>query len=192
MKRFLILLIVTPIFCTPVSAQHPAGMALNESLQVTDTLDNCSPVKKEVIKLRAPNIEKRGSELMMSQKEKMKRQVVKLYTCPVHDHLIWEKPGRCPECNTLLNRSAKEQMKMDVMHYSCPRHPHVKGRKGSECDHCGTSLKIRSASNRQDTGEGCVNRSKSGKCRSCGTDPRRSPKEKMKMEVMKVCCCNTK
>lgn len=190
MKRFLILLISATMFSSASIAHHPAGTDLRESR--TDTLDNCCPVKKEETKLKAPKNEMKGSELMMSQKEKMKMQVVKVYTCPVHDHLVWDKPGRCSECNTLLNRSAKEQMKMDVMHYSCPRHPHVKGRKGTECAHCGRSLEKKSANRNPDAGQDCANRGKSGKCKSCGTDRLRSPKEKMKMEVMKVCCCSTK
>lgn len=185
------LTVTANLLASPIFAQHTGGTDIRDSVEE----------KAPVISNPGPRVNNTktgvhthvvGSDLMLSQKEKMKMKVMKAYTCPDHPHLVSDKPGRCSECGTLMNRTTKEKMKMELMKvYSCTRHPHVAGKKDGECSECGTQLTpVKKKSQRYfQTGTGCVNLAKSGKCRSCGTDPLHSPKEKMKMEVMKVCCC---
>jgi hypothetical protein len=192
MKLFILLLLVVANFlAAPVFAQHTGG---------TDTRDSVEK-KPPVISNPGPSVNKTktgvhthviGSDLMLSQKEKMKMQVMKAYTCPDHPHLVTDKPGRCPECGSLLNRTSKEKMKMEIMGlYACTAHPHVSGKKDAECRECGSTLRLvkQKQVRKPKTETSCENRAKSGKCLSCATGTMRSSKEKMKMEVMKVCCC---
>ena len=37
--------------------------------------------------------------MVLSPKEQMKAEVVKLYTCPMHPGVLCTKAGKCPECN---------------------------------------------------------------------------------------------
>ncbi len=192
MKRSILLLTLASLFFVPLFAQHPAGPDIRESAIKKDTIEFTAPVPAE-ISVREPKPHKAaGSDLMLSQKEKMKRPVMKSYSCPGHPHLVAGEPGRCPECGTLLNRTAKEKMKMDpVRIYACTHHPGIKGARGSECEVCGRELKVVKKPSHHHTNavKTCVARDKSGKCRSCGEDRMLSPKEKMKMDVMKICCC---
>ena len=38
-----------------------------------------------------------------------------LYTCPMHDSILLDKPGNCPICGMKLELSKKEQMKKEVV-----------------------------------------------------------------------------
>lgn len=133
-----------------------------------------------------------GSELMRSQKEQMKMQVVKFYTCRLHPTVVSDEPGRCTRCGTLMNRSTKETMKMEVTKtYTGPMYPGVPGNTAGKCPKCGM--------NHGEAKKPAV----SYTCRmhqdgiigsrmrytNCGSDLLRSPKEKMKMEVMKQYSC---
>ena len=85
-----------------------------------------------------------GMELVLSPKEKMKRDVTKNYTCPVHADIISKKAGKCPRCGKDLTLSPKEKMKMEVVKaYSCPMK--CEGDKTydkpGKCPKCGMSLK---------------------------------------------------
>lgn len=71
---------------------------------------------------------------------KQKTEKVK-YSCPMHPAEISEKPGKCSKCGTLMNRSLKEKMKMEVMKtYTCPMHPDVTGNKPGKCSKCNMDL----------------------------------------------------
>ena len=39
-----------------------------------------------------------NNDMLLSKKEQMKAEVVKLYTCPM-DKVYSTKPGKCPKCN---------------------------------------------------------------------------------------------
>ncbi len=185
------LAVAASLVAAPVFAQHTGGTDIRDSVEKKAPVIPNPAIKMNTTK-KGGHTHVVGSELMLSQKEKMKMQVMKAYICPDHPHLVSDKPGRCPECGTLLNRTSKEKMKMEVMGlYACTAHPHVSGKKDAECRECGSTLRLvkQKQVRKPKTETGCENRAKSGKCRSCATDNLRSPKEKMKMEVMKICCC---
>ena len=114
------------------------------------------------------------------------------YVCPMHPDMVMDEPGKCTKCGTELNLSPKEKMKMDVMKiYTCPMHPDVSHDKSGKCPECGMDLKepekttkAYSCSMHPD-----VTSDKPGKCSKCNMDLTLSPKEKMKMEVMKIYSC---
>jgi ribosomal protein S27AE len=71
----------------------------------------------------------------------MKKDLVKIYTCPVHTNETSSKPGKCPKCGKKLFLSTKEKMKMEVMKlYTCPMHPEVTSDKSGKCPKCGMEL----------------------------------------------------
>jgi hypothetical protein len=191
MKLFLSWFALTAIlFTSPAFTQHTGGPDIRDSVQKKDPVIS-NPASK-VPRSKKEHRHVVGSDMMRSQKEQMKMQVLKVYTCPDHPHLVTDKPGRCPECGTLLNRTSKEKMKMQVMGlYACTVHPHVSGKKDAECRQCGSTLRLvkQKPTLKTQTATSCEKRAKSGKCSSCATAPMRSSKEKMKMEVMGVCCC---
>jgi hypothetical protein len=192
MKRFIVVLtLVAGMFTAPAFAQHTGGPDIRDSVEKKNPVLFNSAIKVTPSKKTShPHVA--GSDLMLSQKEKMKMRDMKAYTCPDHPHLVTDKPGRCTECGTLLNRTSKEKMKMQVMGlYACTAHPHVSGKKDAECRECGSTLRLvkQKAARQTQTPTSCAKRAKSGKCSSCATAPMRTSKEKMKMEVMGVCCC---
>ncbi len=111
------------------------------------------------------------------------------YSCPMHPDVTSDKPGKCNKCGMDLTKTKKEQMKMEVMKmYSCPMHPDVTSDKAGKCSKCGMDLK------KMDMTYTCpnhpeVNSNRPGKCPKCGTLLNLTPKEKMKMEVMKMYAC---
>jgi hypothetical protein len=145
MKLFLSWFALTAIlFTSPAFTQHTGGPDIRDSVQKKDPVIS-NPASK-VPRSKKEHRHVVGSDMMRSQKEQMKMQVLKVYTCPDHPHLVTDKPGRCPECGTLLNRTSKEKMKMQVMGlYACTVHPHVSGKKmpnaGSADLHYGSSNK---------------------------------------------------
>ena len=193
MKLLIILMTVGfAVFALPSSAQENAFILLPDTIETRSNL-NCSPTEKIATKQRTGPGIVAGSDLMLSQKEKMKRPVIRNYTCSLHTDIIADKPGRCSRCGALLQRSVKDKNKVaGTRKYACTEHPAVSGIKGSECTQCGKVLKTTqiSSSRHPHTSPVCINPGKSGKCMTCGTDLLRSSKEKMKMEVMNICCCD--
>ena len=112
------------------------------------------------------------------------------YVCPIHPEVMMEKSGKCPKCGADLTLSPKENMKRDVMKiYACPVHPDVIHDKAGKCPKCGMELK-----ETEKTVYACpmhpeVTSDKPGQCTKCGMNLNLSPKEKMKMEVMKTYAC---
>ena len=111
------------------------------------------------------------------------------YYCPMHPDMVMSKPGKCATCGMDLTKSKKEQMKMQGMKmYTCPMHPAVTSKKSGKCTECGMDMKL------TDMAYCCskhpaVASNKPGKCPECGSLLNLSPKEKMKMGVMKIYTC---
>jgi len=71
----------------------------------------------------------------------MKRDAMKIYTCPMHPEVVSNKSGKCPVCNSNLTLSKKEQMKLEVMKmYTCPMHGEVGVKNRGKCPKCGMAL----------------------------------------------------
>ena len=114
------------------------------------------------------------------------------YTCPMHPDVVSDKPGKCSKCGMDLNASPKEKMKMEVMKtYTCPMHPDVTSDKSGKCSKCGMDLTetVKTAASYSCPMHLEVTSDKLGKCTKCGMNLNASPKEKMKMEVMKTYSC---
>ncbi|MBI1781181.1 MAG: hypothetical protein HYR66_07395 [Sphingobacteriales bacterium] len=112
------------------------------------------------------------------------------YVCTMHPDVIMDKSGKCPKCGR--NLTPKEKMKLGVMKtYTCPMHPDVSSDKSGKCPKCGMDLKEEDQSVQTYS---CPNHpevtsDKPGKCSKCGSSLNLSPKEKMKMGVMKTYTC---
>jgi transcription initiation factor IIE alpha subunit len=48
-----------------------------------------------------------NTDLVLSKKEQMKMEVMKIYTCPIHPDVTSTKPGKCPQCGMALEEKAK-------------------------------------------------------------------------------------
>jgi Cu(I)/Ag(I) efflux system membrane fusion protein len=113
----MLMMAVIFIMALSVSAQEKAGK--KDILQHT-TLYSCK-MHPDVKMDKAGKCPQCGMELILSPKEKMKRDVTKNYACPIHADVISKKPGKCSKCNKDLVLSPKEKMKMEaVKAYSCP------------------------------------------------------------------------
>ena len=63
---------------------------------------------------------------------------VAAYCCTMHTDVTSNKPGKCTKCGMDMNRTAKEQMKMETMKtYFCPMHPDSTSTKAGNCVQCG-------------------------------------------------------
>jgi uncharacterized paraquat-inducible protein A len=117
---------------------------------------------------------------------------INTYTCPMHPDVTSDKPGKCSKCGMNLNLTPKEKMKMEVMKmYTCPMHPDVTSDKPGKCSKCNMELKEtgQTASSYSCPMHPDVTSDKQGKCTKCGMNLNLTPKEKMKMEVMKMYTC---
>jgi transcription initiation factor IIE alpha subunit len=99
------------------------------------------PTHSEAEKNDPGKCPKCGMDLVLSQKEAMKKEVTKNYTCPVHLDVVSDKKGKCPKCGKKLLLSKKEQMKAEVTKtYACTMHPDVSSDKPGKCPKCGMDL----------------------------------------------------
>jgi ribosomal protein S27AE len=71
------------------------------------------------------------------------------YTCPMHNEVKMDKPGKCPKCGMALE---KKTMKMTetksnnteaMKTYTCSMHPEVKSDKPGKCPKCGMALTVK-------------------------------------------------
>ena len=91
-----------------------------------------------------------------------------------------------------MNLSPKEKMKYETMKiYVCPMHTDAVHDKSGKCPKCGMDLK---ETDKIVQAYSCamhpeITSDKPGKCSKCNMDLNLSPKEKMKMEVMKKYTC---
>ena len=86
------------------------------------------------------------------------------------------------------SKAGKVDATAHATYYSCPTHPEVTGHKPGKCPKCGMDLK------ETEIAYSCPNHlevksDKPGICAKCGASLTPSPKEKMKMEVMKSYTC---
>lgn len=88
-------------------------------------------------------------------------------------------------------KPAKQKTEKTI--FKCPMHPEVTSDKPGKCSKCGMNLKETVI---EETVYSCPMKcegdktyDKPGKCSVCGMNLKGSPKEKMKMEVMKIYSC---
>ena len=62
------------------------------------------------------------------------------YNCSMHPQYVSNVPANCPVCNSNMNLSTKEQMKMEVMKlYTCPM-DHIICTKPGKCPKCNMDM----------------------------------------------------
>ncbi|MFX7849331.1 heavy metal-binding domain-containing protein, partial [Acinetobacter baumannii] len=76
-------------------------------------------------------------DLTLSPKEKMKREVMKMYACPMHPEETSNKTGKCSKCNMDL-----KEVKKDKKVYACSMHPEVTSNEAGKCSKCGMDLTL--------------------------------------------------
>lgn len=90
--------------------------------------------------------------------------------------------------DTTKHKMGIQKHKMMNMKYCCPMHNEIMSDQPGKCSKCGMDMK------KMEMAYCCpkhheVMSDKPGKCPKCGTALNLSPKEKMKMEVMKMYSC---
>ena len=50
-------------------------------------------------------------DLVKSDKEKMKMETMKMYTCPMHPDVTSDKPGKCSKCGMALVEKKEDHSK---------------------------------------------------------------------------------
>jgi hypothetical protein len=127
-----------------------------------------------------------------SQKSKANSEVadgtvISTYSCSMHPDVKSDKPGKCSKCGNALALTPKEKMKMDVVAmYACPMHPDVTSDMAGKCVKC--SMDLTEMAYSCPTHPNVV-MDKPGKCPKCRTTLNLTPKEKMKIEAMKLVTC---
>lgn len=70
------------------------------------------PMHPDVSSDKPGKCSKCGMDLLLSKKEQMKMEVMKIYTCPMHAEVASKKPGKCPKCGmALVAKKAKDNKK---------------------------------------------------------------------------------
>ena len=98
MKKIIFLAIALLIGSIGVFAQEKAGK--KDTVQHT-VLYTC-PMHPDVSSTKPGKCAKCGADLVLSKKEQMKMEVMKMYTCPMHPEVASEKAGKCPKCGMEL------------------------------------------------------------------------------------------
>lgn len=80
-----------------------------------------------------------GMNLVLSNKEQLKREVTKTYTCPIHADVVSMQPGKCSKCGSKLVVDRKGSKQASVV-YTCGMHPDVVSDKPGKCIICGMAL----------------------------------------------------
>ena len=94
MKKFILLLLVVFSVVAGVAQKSKLNAKSDSTLHGMYTC----PLHPNV-KSRIPGkCTECGRNLQLSQKEKMKSDVMKMYSCPLHASVQSSKPGKCPEC----------------------------------------------------------------------------------------------
>jgi uncharacterized protein with PIN domain len=60
------------------------------------------PGENNLINVRNNHCTVCGNNLLISKKEEMKMEVMKIYTCTTHSEISSSKPGKCAKCNKKL------------------------------------------------------------------------------------------
>lgn len=68
------------------------------------------------------------------------------YTCPMHEQVKMDKPGKCPKCGMTLEKKimkmteTKSKNMEAIKTYTCSMHPEVNSDKPGKCPKCGMAL----------------------------------------------------
>ncbi len=82
-------------------------------------------------------------DLTLSKKKQMKKDIMKLYTCPMHPEVVSNHPGTCAKCSSKLvvdRRGTKQAATI----YSCSMHPNETSDKPGKCPVCGMEMVAKS------------------------------------------------
>src|SRR5665647_1022637 len=187
MKSLKILLMaVLTILSVSVFAQAPTENQAKVSNQKSEKVKFTCPLHPDMVMDKLGICPKSGTTLNLSLKEKMKMEVMKIYTSPIHHEVTNAMPCNLSKNGTALNLSPKEKMKMGAMKINTNRmFPDVMTGKNYMCPKCGMDMKEMNMiySCQMMT---VLKNDKQVCCLGCISTLNLSPKEKMKMEVMKI------
>ena len=123
-----------------------AGFAFAASAQ-TDRVVQSAPDNGQ-IRTRGGNPMRMQNDQMMKdlnltdvQKEQMKKNVMKDFTCPMHKEIVSDMAGTCAKCGTALVVVDRTGSKQGRVTYVCSMHPEVSAGKSGKCPKCGMALK---------------------------------------------------
>lgn len=98
--------------------------------------------------------------------------------------------------DSTMHKMKTHKQKVEKVRYSCPMHQGKTSKKPGKCNQCGMDMKKNEKAilvySCPMKCEGDKTYDKPGKCTKCNMDLTASPKEKMKMEVVKAYSCPMK
>ena len=99
MKRFIILVLFI-VGTTTAFAQTKHSKSKKKNNSTTAKVTYTCSMHPEVVSSKPGKCSKCGMALNLSPKEKMKMEVMKIYTCPMgcEGDTAYDKPGKCPVC----------------------------------------------------------------------------------------------
>lgn len=189
MKSFKILLMtVLTILSVSIFAQVSTNLQAKVTKQNLETVKCTCPMHPDVVMGNSVMCSMYGTTLNMSLKEKMKMEVMKIHTAPMQTQQTEAtSDNQCNSSNsiTTLNFSPKEKMKLETMNNPFLMSQYAGRGKTYNCSECGMNLKNMDMAHNCQMISNFAN-NKMGCCSACGSKLNLSPKEKMKMELMKV------
>lgn len=141
MKKLVILLLmfVSASASFAQKAKQPTPEVITSSTTALYTY-SC-PTHPDVTSDKPGKCSKCGQDLLLSKKELLKREVVKIYSCSMHPEVESYTAGKCSKCGMDLNLSKKEILKREVVKlYTCGMHPDVVTDTPGKCPKCGMEL----------------------------------------------------
>lgn len=81
-------------------------------------------------------------DLTLSKKEQMKKEVMKLYSCPMHPEVVSNHPGTCAKCSSKLVADRRGS-KQGTTVYTCSMHPDVVSDKPGKCPVCRMAMEAK-------------------------------------------------
>jgi transcription initiation factor IIE alpha subunit len=111
MKKMIVLTTAFLIASVAIFAQDTTGKKDTTQQPAVYTCSMHPDVKSD----KPGKCPKCGMDLVLSKKEQMKMEVMKIYTCSMHPDVTSDKPGKCPKCGMDLVEKKPAHSKKDTM-----------------------------------------------------------------------------
>ena len=101
MKILLIILIASFASLTTFAQKAKGNVKTGNTIMTIQSSYRC-PMHPDVVSNEPGKCSKCNSELVLSKKEQMKKEVTRDYSCPMHKDVVSDMAGTCAKCGAAL------------------------------------------------------------------------------------------